>query len=255
MLLNALKIYGVDLVRILQSVRGIPKYFLSYLRFRSVRPKGWPIRLRPYLSDFYDNSGRVTTHYFKQDIFVAREIYQRKPKRHIDIGSRVDGFISHLAVFTEVEVIDIRGNNKIDPRIKFIQADICKVTASHIGTTESISCLHTIEHIGLARYGDPIGSTLWIEAVDRIFGLLSAGGVAYLSTPIGLKRLEFNAQRIYDLEELLGFLQQRGAVEKVAIINDQDELAEYIDIAQLPFIESKQWKFGCGIFVIRKPAI
>ena len=46
--------------------------------------------------------------YFIQDIWAAQRIYKKKPNEHIDIGSRVDGFVSHLMVFMKVKVIDIR---------------------------------------------------------------------------------------------------------------------------------------------------
>ena len=29
-------------------------------------------------------------------------------KRHVDIGSRLDGFVAHVASFREIEVLDIR---------------------------------------------------------------------------------------------------------------------------------------------------
>jgi len=32
-----------------------------------------------------------------QDLLVARWIFDAKPQRHVDIGSRVDGFIAHVA--------------------------------------------------------------------------------------------------------------------------------------------------------------
>ena len=35
-------------------------------------------------------------------------IYNSKPKRHIDVGSRVDGFVAHVASFREIEVFDVR---------------------------------------------------------------------------------------------------------------------------------------------------
>lgn len=254
MLLNALKLYGIDIVRMLQTARGLPRYCRDCIRFRAIKPDGWPLSFRPYLSDFFDSSGRVTVHYFKQDIFVAREIHRYRPRRHIDIGSRVDGFISHLAVFMKVEIIDIRPNRKLDPQIRFLQADVCVVDPAQVGWTDSISCLHTIEHIGLGRYGDPIGADPWVEAVDRIFGLLETGGLAYLSMPIGRKRIEFNAHRIFDLQELLGLMATKGKILKVALIDDRDDLEEYEDLVKLPILATKHWKFGCGIFVIQKQA-
>ena len=55
----------------------------------------------------------------------AKLIYDNKPKRHVDIASRVDGFVAHVAVFREIEVVDIRPLEKSEhDNIKFVQADL-----------------------------------------------------------------------------------------------------------------------------------
>jgi hypothetical protein len=32
-------------------------------------------------------------------MIVASEIFKEKPKKHVDIGSRIDGFVSSVAVY------------------------------------------------------------------------------------------------------------------------------------------------------------
>ena len=51
----------------------------------------------PCLGDRYDPSGAASGHYFYQDLLVARRIYERRPVRHVDVASRVDGFVAHVA--------------------------------------------------------------------------------------------------------------------------------------------------------------
>ena len=52
-------------------------------------------------------------------------IYDSKPKWHVDIGSRLDSFVAHVASFREIEVIDIRPlDQSIHKNIKFLQADM-----------------------------------------------------------------------------------------------------------------------------------
>ena len=48
------------------------------------------------LSDYADSAGIVKGHYFHQDLLVARLIHDHNPKRHIDIASRIDGFVAHV---------------------------------------------------------------------------------------------------------------------------------------------------------------
>jgi len=62
----------------------------------------------PILFDRFSQAGQAKDHYFFQDILAARKIYNRKPKRHVDIGSSISGFIAHLMVFMDIEVVDIR---------------------------------------------------------------------------------------------------------------------------------------------------
>jgi len=66
------------------------------------------------------------------------------------------------------------------------------------GYCDSLSCLHALEHFGLRRYGDPIDPQGYERALASMAGLLKRGGVFYLSVPIGIDRIEFNANRIFN---------------------------------------------------------
>lgn len=55
-----------------------------------------------------DNAGTNKRHYFYQDLLVANLIHKSNPICHIDIGSRVDGFVAHIDVFRDIKVLDIR---------------------------------------------------------------------------------------------------------------------------------------------------
>jgi len=45
--------------------------------------------------------------YFWQDQFVARGVIDQNPPWHIDVGSRIDSFITYLAWVRKVEIFDI----------------------------------------------------------------------------------------------------------------------------------------------------
>jgi hypothetical protein len=64
----------------------------------------------------------------------------------VDIGSRVDGFIAHVASFRDIEVLDIRKNEEKIENITFIQADVMKPDEKYKNYCDSISSLHAIEH-------------------------------------------------------------------------------------------------------------
>jgi len=65
------------------------------------------------LIDYYDNAGSASGHYFHQDLLVASFIFKKNPSRHIDIASRIDGFVAHVASFRKIDVMDVRDLNEL----------------------------------------------------------------------------------------------------------------------------------------------
>jgi hypothetical protein len=198
--------------------------------------------------------GTASGHYFHQDLLVARRIYERSPERHVDVGSRLDGFVAHVAVFREIVVLDIRPSASTVKNIRFVQKDVTQLDPSMIDYCDSLSCLHALEHFGLGRYGDVIDVDGYKKGFEVLTSMLRTNGILYLSVPIGRERIEFNGQRVFSTRrirdmflpsfDLIGFsyVDDAGDLHEVGIPND-DELA--VD---------KQLEFGCGIFELRKLA-
>ena len=165
-----------------------PKHF-KYLRKFYKDKKQWLAQggtiTREFriLSDYADTAGTVKGHYFHQDLLVARLIHDHNPKRHIDIASRVDGFVAHVASYREIEVVDVRPLPKSEhENITFRQADL--MNAQDLGQTDSLSCLHAIEHFGLGRYTDPIDINGHIKGITNLVSLVSKGGVYTSAFPL-----------------------------------------------------------------------
>jgi SAM-dependent methyltransferase len=216
-------------------------------------------KLYPCLYDKDDLSGTGKGAYFHQDILVARKIYEANPRRHVDIGSRIDGFVAHVAVFREIEILDIRPLKSDVHNIKFTQADLSgELPPELVGCCDSLSCLHTIEHFGLGRYGDPIKYTGYLEGLDNMHRILVPGGCFYFSTPIGPQRVEFNAHRIFSVRYLLELLTPRYELLSFAYVTDEGELREGIDLrrpeVQAGIEDNFGCQYGCGIFELRKKA-
>jgi len=164
------------------------------------------IEIMPCLSDRYGEGGATKSEYFWQDLLVARLIYKSNPLRHVDIGSRFDGFVAHIASFRDCEVFDVRPITTKISGIKFKQADLMSPIKSNKGLVssycDSISCLHALEHFGLGRYGDPINPNGYKFGIYNISELLKSGGVFYLSVPVGKERVEFNANWVFNPFEI-----------------------------------------------------
>lgn len=206
----------------------------------------------PILSEWDEPCG-VLGAYFFQDQLVARWIHELNPKRHVDVGSRLDGFIGSLSVFREVEVIDIRPQPLVVKNVRFHQLDLmAALPGEWHGSTDSLSCLHTIEHFGLGRYGDPLDPLGHLKGLQQLKCMVAPGGVLYLSTPIGPERLEFNAHRIFAAQTLLEWFAEGWEIVRFAVIDDENRINENVDWrgAEVPT------NFGCqagvGIVAARK---
>lgn len=206
----------------------------------------------PCLSDKFDSSGVVNGAYFHQDLYVARQIYIKSPIKHVDIGSRIDGFVAHVAVFREIEIIDIRHLNSEVDNIKFKQADLMSDETTFVNYCDSISCLHTIEHFGLGRYGDKIDPWGHIKGFENISRILKKGGVFYFSVPMGVQRIEFNAHRIFNLKYLVEWVSKDFQVQSFSYINDLGDFHENVTLSEENVNISMNCNHGCAVFVLIK---
>ena len=200
--------FGFDPRRMVRSFRGIPRYVAGWLRFR----KGYQGRLDllPCLHDWYEEGGSTKDEYFWQDLQIARQIHLANPARHVDIGSRIDGFVAHVASFREIEVFDIRPVTSMIPGVIFRQADLMNPSEAFVEYCDSLSCLHALEHFGLGRYGDPIDPRGYATGLGNMARILRPDGLFYLSVPIGKERVEFNAHRIFDPHSLVRLAAANG---------------------------------------------
>lgn len=188
--------FSLDPWRIICAFRSLPHYVADWYRFR----KGYRGRmlLRPCLHDRHAEGGAIGDEYFLQDLHVARKVFQKNPDVHVDIGSRIDGFVAHVASFRSIELLDIRPVRSAPPGITFRQVDMMSSDALRLADyCDSISCLHALEHFGLGRYGDPISPYGYRTGFSNIVNMLKKGGVFYLSLPVGVERVEFNAHRVF----------------------------------------------------------
>lgn len=245
---------GIRPARLRAALLGWPRYLRDRSLFRGLAaPSGfaWGKEL-PILNEWSDSSGGIG-HYFLQDLTVARWIREAQPTRHVDVGSRIDGFIGHLAVFREVEVIDIRPAPGEVKGIVFHQLNMMEdLPERWLGCTDSLSCLHTIEHFGLGRYGDPIDPDGHLKGLEQLKSMVAQGGRLYLSTPIGPQRIEFNAHRIFSAATVLGWFADGWEIERFAVIDDANHLHEAANWKGPEAEGSFGCRTGVGIVVARK---
>ena len=240
--------------RFLKKVKN--KFYLDDLK-ELIRQKGsdtsFPFGKKfPILNERFESSGILSGHYFHQDLLVARKIFENNPGNHLDIGSRTDGFVAHIAVFRKIEVMDIRELDSKVKNIEFTKADLMKLPDNMLNKYDSISTLHVIEHFGLGRYGDPIDYFGHIKAIDNITKMLKTGGKLYFSTPIGPQRIEFNAHRVFSIQYLLNMFKESYTVDSFSFVNDIGDLFENVGLEEKKIASNFDCQYGCGIFEFTK---
>ncbi len=247
--------FGINPRQMLLAAAGLPRFVSDCARYarRQRREVSGPFRLSwrylcPIVSDYRGAAGVASGHYFHQDLWAARKIFARRPARHVDVGSRIDGFVAHLLVFMPVEVVDIRPLAASVEGLVFRQDDAARLEAFADASVESLSSLHAAEHFGLGRYSDRVDPGAHRRFMSGLERVLAPGGRFYFSVPIGAERVEFNAHRVFGVETILG---QFAALELVSFsyVDDAGVLHEPSAPSEAP----ASLRFGCGLFEFTKP--
>jgi SAM-dependent methyltransferase len=240
---------------ILANLRRVPAYIKDRIELGRQRGKDRAFPFGGYFPILHDRCaecGTMSGAYFHQDLLVARRIFRNQPERHVDIGSRTDGFVAHVASFRKIEILDVRAQKSCVENVEFRQADLMNLPADMIDCCDSLSSLHAIEHFGLGRYGDPIDYHGHEKAIANIHRMLRRGGVFYFSVPIGPQRIEFNAHRVFAVSYLLGLLEPRFEVRNFSYVDDRGDLHENVALEPSAAEASFGCHFGCGIFELVK---
>lgn len=226
------------------------RYYLKYLSDKAafIKAGGVIANAYPIYDDFEKQAGTASGHYFHQDLLVASFINQAKPVRHIDVGSSIEGFVAHVASYRDIEVIDIRPLQNIGhSQIKFMQGNLMKLDPSLVGICDSLSCLHALEHFGLGRYGDPIDPQGHLKGFSNLHKMLKSGGTLYISFPIGKSAVHFNAHRVFDPAEILGWNKGLFELTRFDYVDDTGNMHCEVSLSHPPVLS-----YGCGIYTLKK---
>ena len=249
----AFGLHPLDFLRAFPALAGV---WRDYRRLKQQnRQTGANQRIRfsmPCLQDRSADSGSIGGHYFYQDLLVARRIYERRPVRHVDVASRVDGFVAHVASFRDIEVFDIRPLAVSIPSIVFRQTDLTNPQPAFLGYCDSLSCLHALEHFGLGRYGDPVDIQGHVRGFASLTAILQPGGRLYLGVPIGPERIDFNANRVFAIETIMALAAPNFELEDFSFVDDGGALHEHVALTPESIRSQCGCYYGCGIFEWRK---
>lgn len=144
-------------------------------------------------------------HYFYQNTWAARKIFEIRPKQVVDVGSTAL-FVGIISQCIPTISIDVR------PLPVSLPGLICKrgtITALPFedAAVEFLCSLCVIEHVGLGRYGDTIDTQGSIKAFHEVSRIIKTGGHFLFSVPLShTPALCFNAHRIFSKPQVLSLL-------------------------------------------------
>ncbi|MDB5193133.1 MAG: hypothetical protein JWQ96_2696 [Segetibacter sp.] len=183
-------------------------------------------------------------HYIYHPAWAARVLAKTRPKFHIDISSKLS-FSTIVSAFVPIKFYDYR---PADMQLSNLESSFADLNALPFESNSqpSVSCMHTIEHIGLGRYGDVLDPQGDLKAIAELKRVVQQGGDLLFVTPVGRPRIEYNAHRVYSFEQVMEYFSPFQLMD-FSLVPDE---GGFIANAN-PSLVSKQ-HYGCGCFWFRK---
>ncbi len=184
---------------------------------------------------------------FYQNAWAMRCILENKISEHVDVGSNTL-FVGMLSAIMKVIAIDIRPYPVKLNNLEYKKGNILRLPFES-DSIKSLSCLHTIEHVGLGRYGDALDPNGSKKAILELQRVVAPEGDLYIAVPVGRHRTKFNYCRVFSPHYIVNEFGQCELVELSGLDNNK-KFFRNIDIGLL----SNQ-EYGLGLFHFRKKII
>ena len=234
------------LIRFPKKVIRFFEFIGEYRKFKSINDKRFSVDLKdiyPCLTD------RIKTtpfdqHYIYHPAWAARVLAKTRPEYHIDFSS-ILSFSTIVSAFVPVKFYDYRPADMKLSGLESAFADLNKLPFED-NSQPSISCMHTVEHIGLGRYGDPLDATGDLKAIEELKRIVKSEGDLLFVTPVGQPKIMFNGQRVYSYEQIISYFEKFRLIE-FSLIPDAGGLIANAN----PAIVQTQ-VYGCGCFWFKK---
>lgn len=226
-----------------------PLIISSYISFKSKDKKHrFGIPFSSVMPCLFENTShtRFDTHYIYHTAWAARKVFEINAKEHVDISSSLY-FSSIVSAFKKVKFYDFRPAKLNLSNLVSLPANLSSLSFED-NSIKSLSCMHTVEHVGLGRYGDaidPEGDTLAANELSRV---VAKGGSLLFVVPVGSPRIQFNAHRIYSYEMVLEMFPNL-ALQEFSLIPDGALETGMIYNADKKIVAKQKYACGCFWFI------
>jgi SAM-dependent methyltransferase len=231
----------------LRRLLSWPRYIADMINFIRHNDNRFPVKFRNLFPLFLDRTPTTgfEPHYIYHPAWAARVVARVNPEKHIDIASTLH-FCTIASAFVPVEFYDYRPALLNLPNLTSKHGDLTNLHFES-NSIQSLSCLHTVEHVGLGRYGDPIDPTGDIKAAKELARVLAPGGTFIFVTPVGKPKIAFNAHRIYSYEQVLALFPDLKVTEFSMVPDDYKERGLILN-ADPKEVPHQEWACGCFVF-------
>ncbi len=202
---------------------------------------------QPCIGDDTSTTG-FDRHYVYHPAWALRILLDLRPEKHVDISSTLH-FCSMLSAFMPVDFYDYRPAQLELSGLRSLPGDLLALPFAD-NSIPSLSCMHTVEHIGLGRYGDPLDPDGDLKAIAELKRVVAPGGSLLFVTPTGKPRIVFNAHRIYAYEQIMDAF-EGFELREFALVPDREEDGGLVRNAPPDMADRQSYGCGCYWFVKR----
>lgn len=238
----------------IRKSKDLPLHFISQYENLLVQEQATNPRFRLSHDSFFpcldDATGETAfdRHYIYHPAWAMRIIKSINPERHIDISSTLH-FCTMLSAVVPTDFYDYRPADVILDNLTSSFADLTRLPFQD-NSVPSLSCMHTVEHIGLGRYGDVLDYDGDLKAIAELKRIIAPGGSLLFVVPLGRESVIcFNAHRIYDKHQMLTLFNDMELVNFTLIPEDGKDGGL---VSDPPDELLKRQFYGCGCFWFKK---
>lgn len=240
----------VGLTELLRAPIYLPRFWQDRRRLlasaKHTIPR-FPLSWRDSYLQLFDRTSHTPfdPHYVYHPAWAARVLATTRPEKHIDIAS-ILSFPTIVSAFVPVDYYDYRPAPLNLSGLTSKAGDLHALPFAD-NSVPSLSCMHTIEHVGLGRYGDPIDYDGDLKAIRELVRVLAPGGSILFVTPVGKPRLMFNAHRIYSYEHIIEAFAGL-TLKEFSLVPDDFKTHGLITNADPALVKDQTYACGCFWF-------